>query len=266
MSKLKDLDTIPEVCCGLTDTVPKFADDAWPASDISRRSDSRAARSSQRRKRRFDVFVTLSAAPVWLSVLALCAMLILVLEGRPVFYVSQRQVGLRRVEWIMKFRTMKRDADKLVNRDTVPVAHTAFLNIPSDSPIYTPIGRLIERCGLTEIPQLLHVFSGKMSLIGSRPLPERVMQVLRSNYPHADERFLTAAGLSGPVQLIGRSALSDCDRLSIEAAYCRLVLSGRYRMRLDLWLLLYTVYAVVIPRRLLTMREVEYRMLRLARP
>jgi lipopolysaccharide/colanic/teichoic acid biosynthesis glycosyltransferase len=206
-----------------------------------------------------------SAAPVWLSVLVLCAALILVLEGRPVFYVSQRQVGLNRVERIMKFRTMKRNADKLLNRDTVPVTHTAFLNIPSDSPIYTPIGHLIERWGMTEIPQLLHVLSGKMSLIGSRPLPERVMDVLRSKHPHTDQRFLTSAGLSGPVQLIGRDVLSDDDRLSLEAAYCHIVMSGRYRMRLDLWLLFYTVYAVVIPERLLTMREVQYRMLQLAR-
>jgi lipopolysaccharide/colanic/teichoic acid biosynthesis glycosyltransferase len=234
-------------------------------SSASYCSDSQAGGSGQRLKRRFDLCVTLLAAPIWLPVLALCATLILVLDGRPVFYVSRRQVGLNRIERIMKFRTMKRNADKLLNRDTVPVTHTAFLNIPSDSQIYTPIGRLLERCGLTEIPQLLHVLSGKMSLIGSRPLPERVMDVLRSQHPNTDQRFLTIAGLSGPVQLIGRDALSDHDRLSLEAAYCHMVMSGRYRMRLDLWLLFYTVYAVVVPGRLLEMTEVQDEMRRRAR-
>ena len=215
---------------------------------------------SSGRKRLFDCALVALAAPAWLPVLGLCALLILLLEGRPVFYVSGRQIGPGRVHPIMKFRTMVRNADKLLNRDTVPVVGTAFLNIPREAAVYTPIGRLIERLALTELPQLLHVVSGTMSIVGSRPLPTRVMEVLSQEHPEAEERFLTKAGLTGPVQLVGRDLISDDDRLSLEIEYCRIASSPDYRMRLDLWLLAYTVYAVLVPGKLLSVLQVRRRM------
>ena len=218
------------------------------------------------RKRLFDCTVTLLVAPLWMPVLAVCAALILLLEGRPVFYVSQRQIGIGVVRSVLKFRTMQRNADKILNRDTVPVIKTGFLNIPRDSAVYTPIGRLIERLALTELPQLLHVLSGRMSLIGSRPLPERVMEVLRATYPDADDRFLTKAGLTGPVQLIGRDSITDADRLALEIEYCQMAAGRGYRVRLDLWLLLYTVLVVIVPGRLLTVAKVRNKMCALAGP
>jgi lipopolysaccharide/colanic/teichoic acid biosynthesis glycosyltransferase len=217
-------------------------------------------------KRLFDCIITLLAAPLWLPVLAICAALILLLEGRPVFYVSRRQIGLGLVHPILKFRTMVRNADKILNRETVPVVGTRFLNIPGNSPVYTPIGRAIERLALTELPQLLRVVSGDMSLVGSRPLPVGVMNALRTKYAYADSRFLTKAGLTGPVQLVGRDTISDADRLAIEIEYCRIAASERYRMRLDLWLLIYTVLVVAIPGQLLTVAQVREKMYRLAKP
>ncbi len=224
----------------------------------------RAFIDSRRRKRLFDCAVTLLAAPFWMPVLAISALLILLLEGRPVFYVSRRQTGPGTIQSILKFRTMQRNADKLLNRDTVPVEGTGFLNIPRSSPVYTPIGRLIELLALTELPQLLHVLTGRMTLIGCRPLPARVMDVLRANHPDADERFRTPAGLTGPVQLVGRDSITDADRLALEAEYSRIASSGRYRMLLDLWLLAHTVIVVIFPDRLLTVPEVRARMQRLA--
>jgi lipopolysaccharide/colanic/teichoic acid biosynthesis glycosyltransferase len=208
--------------------------------------------SSYRRKRIFDCTVALLVAPCWLPVLAVCAGLILLLEGRPVFNVSQRQVGIGPVLRILKFRTTRRNADKILNRDAVP------------STVYTPIGRLIERLALTELPQLLHAVSGKMSLVGSRPLPTRVMDILRERYPEADNRFLGRAGLTGPVQLIRRDAITDTDRLALETEYSRIAAGDGYCMRLDFWLLLYTVLVVVIPGRLLTVEQVREKMFRLA--
>jgi lipopolysaccharide/colanic/teichoic acid biosynthesis glycosyltransferase len=215
-------------------------------------------------KRVFDCVVTLLAAPLWVPVLAVCAVLILILEGRPVFYVSQRQTGLGLIRPILKFRTMVRNADKILNRDTVPIRGTRFLNIPGNSSIYTPIGRIIERLALTELPQLLSVLSGDMSLVGSRPLPSNVMNSLRATYDYADSRFLTKAGLTGPVQLVGRDTISDADRLTIEIEYCRIAAGEGYRMRLDLWLLISTVLVVAAPRQLLTVAQVRQKMRRLA--
>ncbi len=137
-------------------------------------------------KRLFDLFITLSSAIIWGPVLGVCALAILICEGRPIFYISQREIGPKRTMSVIKFRTMQRNADKIFNRDTVPVDGTRFLNVSRESPIYTPVGRLIEQLALTELPQLLHVLAGDMSLIGSRPLPTSVMDQLRQADPLAD--------------------------------------------------------------------------------
>ena len=104
-----------------------------------------------------------------------------------------------------------------------------------------------------------------MSLIGSRPLPERVAEVLRAKYPHADERFPDERRLERPGAANRAQRLIRSRPIVNRGGLLPIVLSGRYRMRLDLWLLFYTVYVVVIPRGLLTMREVQYRMFRLTR-
>jgi lipopolysaccharide/colanic/teichoic acid biosynthesis glycosyltransferase len=145
---------------------------------------------------------------------------------------------------VVKFRTMVKNADKIANRDTIAVGSVRFLNIPPSSPLYTRVGRLLERCGITELPQFVHVLSGKMSIVGNRPLPDNVMNCLSEEYSYADERFLTPAGLTGPAQLVGRDALTDDERLRLESAYCRACVQS-YSLRLDISILLYTVLIVV---------------------
>jgi lipopolysaccharide/colanic/teichoic acid biosynthesis glycosyltransferase len=151
---------------------------------------------------------------------------------------------------------MRRNADRVANRETVPVTTQRFLNIPIDSPLYTPVGRVIERFALTELPQLLHVLRGRMTLVGNRPLPENVIASLREIYPDAEARFLSPAGLSGPVQLVGRSFISDRDRLSLETAYCRFV-EESYTMRLDFMILWHTVMIALFPSRRMAVEQVH---------
>ncbi|MEH3034281.1 MAG: sugar transferase [Aeromicrobium erythreum] len=197
------------------------------------------------KKRVLDLFLTIVGAVVWLPVVLTAAALVLLLSGRPVLYKSVRRISKDRQMRIIKFRTMIRNADKVANRETVPVqGDVRFLNIPADSPLYTPIGRAIERVALTELPQFLHVLQGRMSIVGNRPLPENVMQLLRDEHPHADDRFLSPAGLTGPAQLVGREALTDAERLTLEAAYCRAVHHG-YTFRLDLAILFATIFGVL---------------------
>lgn len=196
-----------------------------------------------RTKRVFDLFVAVTAAIAWVPVLLGASLMVLLMSGRPVFYRSNRWVRNGDMVRTIKFRTMVKNADKLVNRTTVPVEGVRFLNIPPDSPLYTRPGRILEGLGLTEIPQLIHVLRGEMSIVGNRPLPDAVMKCLREEFPYADDRFLTPAGLTGPVQLVGRDSLSDSERLRIEGAYCRAVLHG-YRLRLDFTVLLSTVLIV----------------------
>ncbi len=208
------------------------------------------------KKRIFDIIVTLFAALFWLPVFLICALVILIFEGRPIFYISERRVG-DSVRRIIKFRTMVLNADRICNRETVPVSDDVrFLNIPTDSDLYTKVGKVIERYTLTEIPQLFHVLQGHMSLVGNRPLPENVVISLEEEFPKAADRFLTPAGMTGPVQLVGRTNIHDRERLMLEMTYCR-VASKAYSWRLDLLILLYTVFIAVGIRQPLTVIETK---------
>lgn len=201
------------------------------------------------RKRLFDLAIIILFAPVWILVLASMYWAIWVCDGRPVLYCSNRRVGKDRTIRLLKFRTMARGADKIVNRDTVRVEGVCFLNISQDSPLYTRIGRVFERYHLNELPQILHVMMGAMSLVGCRPLPENVIKALTERYPQTEQRFSTKAGLSGPVQLVGREAISDEDRLMLEIEYSHMCLTA-YSMLTDFLILWYTmliVFKVVRP-------------------
>lgn len=197
-----------------------------------------------RRKRALDLGLTVVGAVAWVPVLLVAATMILLSTGRPVLYRSNRRVSTEQAMKVVKFRTMVKNADKIANRTTIPVGNVRFLNIPPDSPLYTRVGRLLEKCGITELPQFVHVLRGEMSIVGNRPLPDNVMNCLREEFDYADDRFLTKAGLTGPAQLVGRDALSDDERLRLESAYCRAALHS-YTWRLDISILLYTVLIVL---------------------
>lgn len=192
------------------------------------------------RKRVFDIAASLTTAPIWLLVLLTCMGLQFILEGRPIFYTSSRRVYRNRQARVVKFRTMIRDAARLYNRDTVPVQNQRFLNTPINSPLYTGFGRFMERCQFTELPQVLHVLAGTLSIVGNRPLPENVIASLKEVFPHTEERFASPAGLTGLVQLIGRESLSDAARLDLERRYCHCV-DQSYSVWMDFRILLYTV-------------------------
>jgi len=207
-------------------------------------------------KRSFDLVILVLGAIVWVPVLLVASAAVLVLSGRPIYYKSMRRISQDKIIPVVKFRAMVRNAEKLANRETVPVENnTRFLNIPPSSPLYTPVGRWIERLGLTELPQLLLVAQGKMTLVGNRPLPENVMNCLREEYTHADDRFLVRAGLTGPAQLVGRQALTDDERLTLEAAYCNAA-RYHYRYALDFKIVLFTVMIVAHLKQPLSYLEV----------
>lgn len=208
------------------------------------------------KKRLFDLIVSFLAAIVWAPALAVAALLLLQVEGRPIFYLSNRRIYRKQQLRIIKFRTMVRNAEAIANRETVPLTDQRFLNLPLSSPIYTRIGRMYERLQLTELPQVLHVLQGKMSLVGNRPLPENVIAALKEVHPEVEARFLTRGGLTGPIQLVGREALSDANRLRLETAYCRAVLAS-YSWKLDLAVLLYTVIVTLRLKRPFSVPEVE---------
>lgn len=188
------------------------------------------------RKRTFDIVVVCLAAFVWVPVVLLGALAVLVFSGRPIFYRSRRWVGPQTAIQMIKLRVMVRDADKVV----APIDAGRFLNTPPDSPLYTPVGRVLDRLGLNEIPQFVHVLRGEMSIVGARPLTEVVRGALIEQHREIDARWETPAGLTGLPQLVGRLDLTDQQRLALEIAYSRRAATDP-SVRLDFMILLYTV-------------------------
>lgn len=213
---------------------------AFLTEATSEHSEAKTAARNLVKKRVFDLSVVLGGAIFWLPAVAVCALALLILNGRPIFYSSLRHVSRDRQVRVFKFRTMVKDADKLINRETVPVTTQRFLNTPIDSPAYTPAGRVVERIHFTELPQFFHVLKGTISIVGSRPLPANVFEALLGEYPQAGARFDSPAGMTGLAQLVGREFVSDDDRLSLEASYCAVCLSN-YSPLLDLEILTKTL-------------------------
>jgi lipopolysaccharide/colanic/teichoic acid biosynthesis glycosyltransferase len=191
-------------------------------------------------KRVMDVSLASAGLVVALPVMLIAACLVLILEGRPVFYVSRRHVSPDRQIRIFKFRSMVPDADSPRHRLAERFMRDGFLDIPLSCEVYTPIGRLLERTQIVEFPQLLNVLFNGMSLIGNRPLPSTNVAMLRQKYPGSMKRFESPAGMSGVSQLVGKLNLQPEERLALELGYAELYRTGNV-VRCDLLVFFFTL-------------------------
>jgi exopolysaccharide production protein ExoY len=172
-------------------------------------------------KRLLDLLIVAVAAPVWLVMYALIALLILLLDGRPIHHRSARVGAGGEAMKVLKFRTMRRDAHSDL--------HTLLASDPGlkrefketfklrNDPRVTPLGRWLRRLSLDELPQLLNVVTGSMSLVGPRPV---VRSELDDYYgENATVVLSVRPGLTGLWQVSGRSLLSYDDRVALDVAY-----------------------------------------------
>lgn len=135
---------------------------------------------------------------------------------------------------------MVKDAEKIANRDTVQAEKNKLLNIVINRKLYTPLGQTLEKIHFTELPQLLQVLAGTLTLVGNRPMPENMLKIGKSEYPYIDERFSIPCGITGPAQLCGRDKLTDRERLKLEITYVYWCQQA-YSPLTDLYFLLITV-------------------------
>jgi lipopolysaccharide/colanic/teichoic acid biosynthesis glycosyltransferase len=118
-------------------------------------------------------------------------------------------------------------------------ASGALFKIRED-PRLTPIGHLLRRFSLDELPQLVNVLRGEMSLVGPRPLPERDYAMLEDWHR---KRYLVLPGLTGLWQVSGRSELDFDDLVHLDFIYLE-----NWSLALDLTILLKTIPAVITRR------------------
>lgn len=187
-------------------------------------------------KRLMDLTLTVATMPIWLPLIGVIALIIRITSpGAPVMF-KQMRTGRGGGRFAMyKFRTMVPNAEALK-------AHYAHLNelqwpdfkITND-PRVTRIGRFLRKTSLDELPQLLNILKGDMSLVGPRPTsfgPETY------KLWHT-ERLDVQPGLTGLWQIIGRAQLEFDDRLRLDIAYIE-----RRSLWLDINILFHTVAAV----------------------
>ena len=154
-------------------------------------------------KRVIDISVSLLAIILLSPLLLVTAMLILLLLGRPIFYTQQRP-GLHGIPFrIIKFRTMRNSVD------------TKGQPLPDEERL-TKVGRFLRSTSIDELPELLNILIGQMSLIGPRPL---LMEYLPLYSKEQMRRHEVRPGLTGLAQVNGRNALSWEERLKFDVDY-----------------------------------------------
>lgn len=172
-------------------------------------------------KRVFDILVVLLSAPAVVMVVAITALLLLCVQGRPVLFRQERAGKGGRPFRMVKFRTMREgegtDAERL-----------------------TKLGRFLRASSLDEVPELWNVLVGDMSLVGPRPLPTRY---LPRYSPEQARRHEVRPGITGWAQVHGRNALGWEEKFRYDVEYV-----DRRSFGLDLKILVMTVGQVLFPR------------------
>jgi exopolysaccharide biosynthesis polyprenyl glycosylphosphotransferase len=191
-------------------------------------------------KRSFDLVVSalviVLGLPIWLAIAAAIK-----LGSRGAVFYADRRIGLGEREFgMLKFRTMYLDAaERQAELESQNEAGGALFKI-RDDPRVTPIGRLLRRYSLDEIPNTWNVLRGEMSLVGPRPLPVRDYDLLEEWHR---KRYLVLPGMTGLWQISGRSNLSFDDLVRYDFYYL-----DNWSIWLDISILAKTIPAVLAQR------------------
>jgi lipopolysaccharide/colanic/teichoic acid biosynthesis glycosyltransferase len=193
-------------------------------------------------KRALDVTLILIAVPLLLPLMILIAVVIRVVSPGPILF-RQERIGHRGRRFMcLKFRTMQVHADTKVHE-----GHLAQLmqsNVPMvkmdgrGDPRIIPFGRLLRSSGLDELPQIINVLLGEMSLVGPRPC---LKYEYDSYLPWQKERFETLPGLTGLWQVSGKNRTTFVEMIQLDIDYAR-----NKSFWLDIQIIFRTIPALVI--------------------
>ncbi len=189
-------------------------------------------------KRLLDIVGSLTLLIVLSPLMLVIAIAIALTSPGPVIY-AQRRIGEGGHPFTMyKFRSMVRDAHDLRHLHAHRNRHTIgpVFKVPDD-PRITPVGKVIRRLSLDELPQLMNVLRGDMSLVGPRPALPEEFALCSSD---ARQRTLVAPGLTCIWQVSGRSDVDFLRWVDMDLEYIR-----TWTLRLDLLLLIRTIPAVI---------------------
>jgi exopolysaccharide biosynthesis polyprenyl glycosylphosphotransferase len=189
-------------------------------------------------KRVIDRVGALMALVILSPLMLVTALAIKLTSPGPVFFAQERYGRNKHRIRMYKFRTMVADAEALQrilegrNEAVGPIFKIR------DDPRLTPVGRLLRRCSIDELPQLWNVLRGEMSLVGPRPMSLRDVSLFSE--PALMRRFSVMPGITGLWQVSGRSNLPFDQWIALDLAYI-----DRWSLWLDLKILLRTPWAVL---------------------
>ena len=161
-------------------------------------------------KRLMDIVICGIAAVMLLPVMAVVAIAIKATDGGPVFYKQRRLTKDGKTFDVLKFRSMRVDAEK----DGV-----ARLSSGENDDRITPVGRFIRKCRLDELPQLFNILLGDMSIVGPRPERPEIASQYEQELPEFSLRLQAKAGLTGYAQVYGKYNTTPYDKLQMDLMY-----------------------------------------------
>lgn len=198
-------------------------------------------------KRLFDLFASISALIILSPILLIAAFVIRLESKGKIFYISKR-VGNKPFDFY-KLRSMRVGAEYELNKlakdkNTYVAKQSAFIKIAND-PRITKVGKFIRNTSIDELPQLINVIKGNMSIVGNRPLSvyEADLLIQRSQF----KRFLAPAGITGlwQVELRGKGGvMSEEERIRLDNEYADHFIGNNYSFWYDLKLILRTFPAL----------------------
>ncbi len=183
-------------------------------------------------KRTIDIVCAVLLILLTSPVMLVTALAVKLYDGGPVLYKQVRCTKDRREFSIMKFRSMRTDAEK----DGV-----ARLAQKNDDRI-TPVGRLIRKCRIDELPQLFNILRGDMSFVGPRPERPEIIAQYEEVMPEFVFRMKVRAGLAGFAQVYGKYNTSPYDKLKLDLSYIE-----NYSVWLDIKLMMLTIKVLFWP-------------------
>jgi len=182
-------------------------------------------------KRAMDLLISITCLILTSPVLLLIILLMKLFDKGPVFY-HQTRLTLDGKEFeIYKFRSMYVDAEK----DSIRLMSQGDDRI-------TPLGRILRRTHLDELPQLFNIIKGEMSFVGPRPERPEIAEIYMTQIPEFSYRLKVKAGLTGYAQVYGKYNSTPYDKLKLDLTYIQ-----NYSVFLDLKLLLLTGKTLFIP-------------------
>ncbi len=230
------IDVVPRLFEAVSPSAPVHSVEGLPLLAVA---PSRIPRSSRLLKRAVDIIGAALALVLTAPLMLVIALLVRRGSPGPIFFRQERLgVDMRRFT-LLKFRTMRDRTDEAPHReylkqiasaDATPGKNNLYKLDRSD--VITPVGRWLRRMSLDELPQMLNVLRGDMSLVGPRPA---IPYELELYAPHHFERFLVPAGLTGLWQVEARAHSTFAEALDLDVTYAR-----SWSLGLDLRLLLRT--------------------------